>query len=129
MLVMTSIMKVNMSKAFVDQVLKILGQRSFHVDGFRFDLSKGFTQKASTEATAGNYDASRISILKRIADKVWEYNDDAYIIMEHFADNAEEKETGRIWHDVVGKISTTPTMKRPWVFTANGNSDIRNMGL
>ncbi|HMS71302.1 MAG TPA: alpha-amylase family glycosyl hydrolase, partial [Saprospiraceae bacterium] len=50
-------------KAFVDQVLAYWTEE-FQIDGFRFDLSKGFTQKASTEATAGNYDASRIAIFK-----------------------------------------------------------------
>ena len=29
-------------------------------------MTKGFTQNSSTEATAGNYDASRIAILKDI---------------------------------------------------------------
>ena len=38
------------------------------------------------------YDASRIAILKRMADKIWSHTPDAYVILEHFADNAEEKE-------------------------------------
>ena len=36
----------------------------YKVDGFRFDLTKGFTNKNSTESTASNYDQSRIDILK-----------------------------------------------------------------
>ena len=112
-------------KAFVDQVLAYWTEE-FQIDGFRFDLSKGFTQKASTEATAGNYDASRIAILKRIASKVWEYNSDSYIIMEHFADNAEEKELAEygmmLWANF-NHAYNEATMG----FTANGNSDIRNM--
>ena len=27
-----------------------------------------------------------------MADKIWSYTPDAYVILEHFADNAEEKE-------------------------------------
>jgi len=40
----------------------------YQFDGFRFDLTKGFTQRSSTEATASNYDASRITILKEYHD-------------------------------------------------------------
>ncbi|MBP7822014.1 MAG: T9SS type A sorting domain-containing protein [Saprospiraceae bacterium] len=65
----------------------------YKVDGFRFDLSKGFTQVFNTDVGAwGNYDASRIAILKNYADKMWETQIDAYVILEHFANNNEEKE-------------------------------------
>ncbi len=66
----------------------------YKVDGFRFDLSKGFTQVNS----GGNvgawsaYDASRVALLKRMADKIWSHTPDAYVILEHFASNNEEKE-------------------------------------
>jgi glycosidase len=64
----------------------------YHVDGYRFDLSKGFTQTNSGSNVAywGNYDASRVAILKRMADKIWEVDPNAYIILEHFSDNSEE---------------------------------------
>lgn len=62
----------------------------YKVDGFRYDLSKGFTQKSSTEATASNYDQSRINNLTRMANVIWNNFPDAYVILEHFADNSEE---------------------------------------
>lgn len=64
----------------------------FKVDGFRFDLSKGFTQRYSGDNVSywGQYDAGRIAILKRMADKIWEIDSTAYVILEHFADNTEE---------------------------------------
>jgi len=63
----------------------------YMIDGFRFDLSKGFTQKKNTDVGAwGAKDDSRIAILKRMADKVWENDPDNYVILEHFADNSEE---------------------------------------
>ncbi len=67
--------------------------KEFHVDGFRFDLSKGFTQKYSgTDVNLwGQYDQSRINILERMADKLWQADSSAYVILEHFADNSEEK--------------------------------------
>jgi 1,4-alpha-glucan branching enzyme len=66
----------------------------FKVDGFRFDLSKGFTQTNNpSDVNAWSaYDASRIAILKRMADKIWEHTPDAYVILEHLSVNAEEKE-------------------------------------
>lgn len=65
----------------------------YHIDGFRFDLSKGFTQTNNpTNVSAWSaYDASRIAILERMADQVWTNFPDAYIILEHFAENSEEK--------------------------------------
>lgn len=66
----------------------------YKVDGFRFDLSKGFTQKnnPSNVSAWSAYDASRIALLKRMADAIWEHTPDAWIILEHFAVNEEEKE-------------------------------------
>ncbi len=66
----------------------------FDIDGFRFDLSKGFTQFNSGDNVGlwGNYDASRVALLKRMADKIWSVDSSTYIILEHFADNDEEEE-------------------------------------
>ena len=75
------------TRAFVDRVTKYW-LTEFKVDGFRFDFTKGFTNKVSDPS---NYDASRIAILKRMADKIWEVNSNATVILEHFAPNTEEK--------------------------------------
>ena len=64
----------------------------YKFDGFRFDLTKGFTQRQSTEATASNYDASRIAILKDYHDQIKAVNPDAYMIIEHFCADMEERE-------------------------------------
>ncbi|WP_116126548.1 alpha-amylase family glycosyl hydrolase [Lewinella sp. IMCC34183] len=65
----------------------------FHVDGFRFDLSKGFTQKTTTDVGPWNaYDASRVAILKDYADHVWSVSEDAHVIMEHLGEIREENE-------------------------------------
>jgi hypothetical protein len=66
----------------------------FKVDGFRFDLSKGFTQKNTLGSVSawGQYDASRIAILKDYANFIWSKDPSNYVILEHFADNTEEKE-------------------------------------
>lgn len=68
----------------------------YKMDGFRFDLSKGFTQiNSGTNVDLwGKYDASRIKIWKRIFNQIRTYDSNAYVILEHFADNLEEKELG-----------------------------------
>lgn len=81
------------TKEFVDTVIAYWVQE-YKMDGFRFDLSKGFTQKNSgTDVTLwGRYDQSRIDILQRIYDKVKVYSPFTYMILEHLSDNDEEKE-------------------------------------
>ena len=64
----------------------------YHIDGFRFDLTKGFTQQSSTEATASNYDASRVAILKDYYEAIREVKKDAFVVLEHFCDTREETE-------------------------------------
>ncbi len=67
--------------------------QEYKMDGFRFDLSKGFTQKQSTnDGVFRVYDPSRVAIWKRIYDQIRVYDKSAYVILEHFADDAEEKE-------------------------------------
>ncbi|MBK9256422.1 MAG: DUF4961 domain-containing protein [Saprospiraceae bacterium] len=79
------------TKDWMDQILQYWIEE-YRIDGYRFDLTKGFTQRQSTEATASNYDASRIAILKRMADRIWEYDSESILILEHFCDNTEERE-------------------------------------
>ena len=64
----------------------------YHVDGYRFDLSKGLTQNTNGPFDAGAYDATRIATLKNYADVVWATTPGAYVILEHFAANDEEIE-------------------------------------
>ena len=80
------------TKAYLDTI-NHYWLNEYKIDGFRYDLSKGFTQRNNpTNAAAWSaYDDSRIAILKRMYDKIKSHTPDAYIILEHFADNAEEK--------------------------------------
>lgn len=78
-------------RKFVKRNLQFL-LKEYHIDGFRFDLTKGFTQTASTESNASDYDASRIKILKDYHTAIKEIKPDAYVILEHFCDDKEEKE-------------------------------------
>ena len=81
------------TKLLVSRVVKHW-LNNYHIDGFRWDLSKGFTQKSNpTNVTAwGAYDASRIAIWKNIYDTMQKASSNSYCILEHFADNSEEIE-------------------------------------
>lgn len=63
----------------------------YKIDGFRFDLSKGFTQTVTTDvATWGHYDSDRVAIWKQYYDTLQLKSPGSYCILEHFADNDEE---------------------------------------
>lgn len=63
----------------------------YNVDGFRFDLSKGFTQKQSTDDGVFRvYDPNRISYLKEYNSTIKAKKANALVILEHFADDKEE---------------------------------------
>jgi glycosidase len=68
--------------------------QEYKLDGFRFDLSKGFTQvnSGSNVNLWSQYDASRVAIWKRYYDTLQQKSPGSYVILEHFADNTEEKE-------------------------------------
>ena len=80
------------TKAFIKNVLKHWMQE-YKVDGFRFDFTKGFTQKATTTMDAlSSYDATRIAILKDYNSFIKFIDPDAYVILEHLCEDNEEKE-------------------------------------
>ncbi len=96
----------------------------YNIDGFRFDLSKGFTQKKTDpDVTAwGRKDQSRIDILKGYADHIWSVNEDAVVIFEHLSDWDEEKilaEHGiQLWRNVSSEYRTA---------VSGGSGDFKNM--
>jgi len=80
------------TKRYVNRVVRYWLEE-FKFDGFRFDLSKGFTQKNTLGNVGawGNYDSTRVDLWKAISDTIWAISPDAYVILEHFADNIEER--------------------------------------
>jgi len=95
------------TRDFVDRVNKYW-MTEYKIDGFRFDFTKGFT---NTPGDGSGYDPARIAILKRMADKIWEVNPKAFVILEHFAPDAEERELAAygngmlIWGNVTYNFS------------------------
>lgn len=68
--------------------------REYKLDGFRFDLSKGFTQKYTGNDVGAwsAYDADRVALWKGYYDTVQQKSASAYVILEHLSENKEERE-------------------------------------
>ena len=65
----------------------------FKIDGFRWDLTKGFTQNCqNNEGCTNSYQQDRVDILKSYADYSWSLDDSHYVIFEHLGSENEEKE-------------------------------------
>lgn len=66
----------------------------FKIDGFRWDLTKGFTQNctASDESCTNAYQQDRVDVLKSYADYSWELDPTHYTIFEHLGTDAEEQQ-------------------------------------
>ncbi len=65
---------------------------NYKIDGLRFDLSKGFTQRHSNESNVNNYDEQRVAILSSYYNSFKDKHKNTYAILEHFAEYREEKE-------------------------------------
>ena len=89
---------------YVDRVIKQWIEE-YKIDGFRWDLTKGFTQvcTAADEACTNRYQQDRVDILKKYADYSWSLDPTHYTIFEHLGSDAEEKE----WANY--KITETPS--------------------
>ncbi|KPL08324.1 hypothetical protein AMJ86_01040 [bacterium SM23_57] len=114
------------TQALVDRV-NGFWLKEYHVDGYRFDLAKGFTQTYSgTNVDSwGRYDASRIAILKRMADQIWTVDSTAYIILEHFAENREEKELVEHGMMIWGNLNIAYSQSAmAWLEDPEWNSDL-----
>ncbi len=116
-----------LTKIYVKNCLKYWLEE-FNIDGFRFDLSKGFTQKNTLGNTAawGQYDASRVAILKDYADYIWSIRPKAYVILEHFAENAEEKELAQYGMMLWGNMHW-PYKEVGLGFSSGINADLRGV--
>jgi 1,4-alpha-glucan branching enzyme len=115
----------------------------YKVDGYRMDLTKGFTQNSSTEATASNYDQSRIDNLTAYYNAAKSVKSDVMFILEHFCSNEEETVLANsgmyLWRNAnnaysqsamgyqtssdFGTLNTTP---RNWVGYAESHDEERN---
>jgi 1,4-alpha-glucan branching enzyme len=89
---------------YVDRVIKQWIQE-YKIDGFRWDLTKGFTQActASDESCTNGYQQDRVDILKKYADYSWSLDPTHYTIFEHLGSDSEEQQ----WANY--RIAETPS--------------------
>jgi len=82
-----------LTKNYVKQTIKHW-ITEFKIDGFRWDLTKGFTQNCSggDDACTNGFQADRIAVLKEYADYSWSLDTDHYVIFEHLGSDAEEQQ-------------------------------------
>lgn len=94
------------TQKYFDRVIEFW-LKEYKIDGFRFDLSKGFTQKNTYPDVSlwSQYDASRIRLLKRFYEKIRSIDSDCYLILEHFADNSEETELANMGFMLWGNLN------------------------
>lgn len=95
------------TKKFVKRVLKFWLEE-YKVDGFRFDLSKGFTQTYSGQDVGvwNQYDQSRVNILTDYYNYIKSINPNAYVILEHLGSNDEETALANAGFMLWGNMNT-----------------------
>ena len=78
---------------YVDRVIKQWIEE-YKIDGFRWDLTKGFTQEctAADESCTNGYRPDRVAVLKKYADYSWSLDPTHYTIFEHLGSDTEEQE-------------------------------------
>ncbi|MDO5656552.1 MAG: alpha-amylase family glycosyl hydrolase [Flavobacteriaceae bacterium] len=66
----------------------------YNIDGFRWDLTKGFTQNCSSgdDACTNAYQQDRVDVLKSYADYQWEIDPTSFVIFEHLGTPIEEQQ-------------------------------------
>jgi 1,4-alpha-glucan branching enzyme len=82
---------------YVQRVIKQWVEE-YKIDGFRWDLTKGFTQNCPAnvaggqENCTGSLQQDRIDVLKKYADYSWNIDPNHYVIFEHLGGNNEEQQ-------------------------------------
>ena len=118
---------------YVERVIKQWTEE-YKIDGFRWDLTKGFTQActANDESCTNAYQQDRVDVLKKYADYSWSLDPTHYTIFEHLGTDAEEKEWAnyRITDPVSKGIMLWGKMTKPYNQLSMGydsESDISRM--
>ena len=105
----------------------------FKIDGFRWDLTKGFTQNCndSDQNCTNNYQQDRVDILKEYADYSWSLDPNHYVIFEHLGSENEEKEWANYRFDEGKGVMLWGKMSDPYSQLTMGyasNSNFNGVG-
>lgn len=100
----------------------------YNIDGFRWDLTKGFTQNCSPAGNGctSSYQQDRVDLLKKYADYQWAADPDFYVIFEHLGTSNEEKQWADYRVDEGKGIMLWGNMNHPYNeatmgYTSNSN--------
>ena len=82
-----------LTKEYTKRIVKHWIQE-YKIDGFRWDLTKGFTQNCTggDDSCTNSYQADRVAILKDYADYSWSLDATHYAIFEHLGSDNEEQQ-------------------------------------
>ncbi|HLT53151.1 MAG TPA: alpha-amylase family glycosyl hydrolase [Flavobacteriaceae bacterium] len=105
----------------------------FNIDGFRWDLTKGFTQNcsASDDGCTNSYQQDRVDVLKAYADYSWSLDPTHYVIFEHLGQDNEEQQWANYRLDEDKGIMMWGIMNAQYSQLTMGyatNSNINRMG-
>ena len=82
---------------YVQRVIKQWVEE-YKIDGFRWDLTKGFTQNCPANVSGGQENCTgskqqdRVEVLQKYADYSWGLDANHYVIFEHLGGNDEEQQ-------------------------------------
>lgn len=101
----------------------------FKIDGFRWDLTKGFTQNCTgnDEGCTNNYQQDRVDVLKNYADYSWSLDPNHYVIFEHLGSDNEERQWANYKDGIMmwGKMTSE---YNELTMAQTGNKNFKRMG-
>ncbi|MBL85871.1 MAG: alpha-amylase [Winogradskyella sp.] len=105
----------------------------FHIDGFRWDLTKGFTQNCTSgnETCTNGYQQDRVDVLREYVDYSWSLDPYHYAIFEHLGSENEEKEWANYRYSEGKGVMMWGKMTDPYnelTMGQNGNKNINGIG-
>ncbi len=98
----------------------------YKVDGFRFDLAKGFSQTITNTTTVENYDATRVANLNYYYDNVVPAHPNTYMILEFLGTLPNQEEQEYVTHGFMPWGNINPRYNQCTMGYAS-NSDISSV--
>ncbi|HNU58798.1 MAG TPA: alpha-amylase family glycosyl hydrolase [Aquaticitalea sp.] len=121
----------SLTQTYVQRVIKHWIEE-FKIDGFRWDLTKGFTQNCpNNEGCTNSYQQDRVDILKAYADYSWSLDSEHYVIFEHLGNENEEKEWANYRYNEGKGVMMWGKMTDPYnqlTMGYNSNNNIAGVG-
>ncbi len=116
------------TKNYVKRVIKHWIQE-YRIDGFRWDLTKGFTQNctASDEGCTNAYQQDRVDVLKEYVDYSWSLDPTHYAIFEHLGTDNEEQQWANYKVDEGKGVMMWGKMTDPYNQLTMGYADNSNI--